>query len=107
MHEDVMVLSGCGFLRNEIWDAALQNATDLDTTCNLWIGTNGMKLIPSAWAELGETPPGSQHPVSWQWDPLLGPPAPSSCSNHPSALVYAEQLGKQLDEAERLGLVEF
>lgn len=92
----------------EGWVAAVENATTVTATSSPWMDINSsMKLIPAAWLQRGENPRGAMSPVTWTWDSATGPPAPSNHPNHPSARLHAAALGKQLDEAATMGMVEY
>jgi hypothetical protein len=71
-----------------------------------WIKPNGMVLNAARFQQWGETPEGAMGPVDWKWDGE-GPPKDSVTENHKSAMMNAAQLGKQLDDAEASGMVEW
>jgi hypothetical protein len=64
-----------------------------------------MVLHPERFKFWNETPAGAMGPIKWIWKDHK-PPKPSALPNHKSAMQHAEKLGKQLDEAERMGMVE-
>lgn len=102
-------LSMPGYLSDhDCWAGKLENASTVIPVTDGWIDhATGMKLKPSAWASRGETPRGAMGQVDWDWDPVTGPPSASSHPNHPSARQHAVILGQQLDEAEKMGMVEY
>ena len=70
-----------------------------------WIGPNGMVLNPERFKFWNEVPAGALAPINWTWKDHKAP-KPSVMPNHRSAMIHAKQLGQQLDEAERMGMVE-
>jgi hypothetical protein len=89
-----------------VWVESIERATEI---CNphgpRWIDGNGMVLKPERFKFWGETPAGALAPIKWIWKDHQ-PPEPSVLPNHKSATLHATLLGQQLDDAERMGMVE-
>lgn len=91
---------------SEHYTAALENASTV-TAHDSWLDDSGMKLNPTYWASKGETPVGAMSQIDWTWNVNTGAPKSSSHANHPSATRHAKRLGSQLDEAARMGMIEY
>lgn len=90
----------------EEWVARCEAATTIDSHQPAWL-QGDMVLNADRFKHWGYSPAGAMGQVDWIWDPVHGPPPPSDMPNHRSALEHASQLGAQLDEAARLGMVEY
>ena len=92
--------------KGDVWVESIERATEI---CNphgpRWIDGNGMVLKPERFKFWGETPAGALAPIKWIWKDHQ-PPKPSVLPNHKSATLHATLLGQQLDDAERMGMVE-
>ena len=93
-------------LSNEEWLERCEAATTVDSSQPVWLSGN-MVLNPARFQHWGMHPVGAMGQVDWTWDPELGPPPACDMPNHKSAVEHAAQLGSQLDEAARLGMVEY
>lgn len=92
--------------KGELWVEAIEKATQICVTNHgAWIGSNGMVLDAERFRHWGEAPAGAMGPVHWVWKNLKAP-APSFSPNHKSAVMHADQLGQQLDEAASMGMIE-
>ena len=91
--------------QSEAWLESIERATEICACGPEWIGGNGMVLNPERFKFWNETPAGAMSPINWIWKGNRAP-KPSVMPNHKSAMIHAEQLGKQLDEAELMGMVE-
>lgn len=83
----------------------IERATEICMHGPEWIGSNGMVLNPERFKFWNEVPVGAMAPIMWTWKDNRAP-APSILPNHRSAMIHAKQLGKQLDDAELMGMVE-
>jgi hypothetical protein len=72
-----------------------------------WVHGNGMVLNSDRFKEWGHAPTGAMGQISWTWDSTKGMPKPSDMPNHKSAMIHAAQLGQQLDDAEKMGMIEY
>lgn len=93
------------FAQNETWVESIERATETCSDGPIWIGQDGMVLNPERFKLWKEEPVGAMAPIMWTWKDNKAPP-PSVLPNHRSAMIHAGQLGKQLDEAELMGMVE-
>lgn len=93
------------FAQGEVWTKTIERATEICVNGPHWIGSNGMVLNPERFKFWNEAPAGAMGPIQWIWKDQQAP-RPSFMQNHKSAMIHAKQLGKQLDEAEQMGMVE-
>lgn len=95
-----------GGIEASAWGAHLESATTVTSIQRAWLNSDTMKLRSDQWQAKGETPSGAMQPISWSWGPS-GRPRNSFHANHASAIKHAAVLGKQLDEAAAMGMVEY
>jgi len=83
---------------------AVERASTLIGIAGMWINPiTQLKLNPARWLHWNEPIPSAIGQIDWIWNSI---PPPSDHPNHPSAVACRDQLGSQLDEAARLGMVE-
>lgn len=91
---------------NEAYSERLEAASHVTDIADTWVKGN-MVLNSARFQHWGMCPDGALGQVEWIWDSELGPPSASDMPNHKSAMLHSGQLGKQLDEAHRMGMIEY
>lgn len=98
---------GLAYCANDIvWSERVEEASSVSLRTNTWLQTD-MILNADRFKHWGITPEGAIRQVNWLWDPALGSPPATDTPNHRSAVIHAVKLGKQLDEAETMNMVEY
>lgn len=99
-------LVGVAHMLDEAFAERVDAASQICATDG-WVHGNGMVLNSDRFREWGHTPAGAMGQISWTWDRTKGLPPPSDMPNHKSAMIHAVQLGQQLDDAEKMGMIEY